>query len=85
MCLAAADVTTGECEWFLDQTPESFLNITEQLYRLQPAELVVHFTSDETSDKLNEWLAARLPECVVTRYEESMPEADYFSQHFLKQ
>ena len=82
MCLVAADVTTGECEWFLDQTPESFLNITEQLYRLQPAELVVRFAADETSDKLNEWLAARLPECVVTRYEESTPEADYFTQHF---
>ncbi len=71
MCLAAADVTTGECEWFLDQTPESCLNITQQLYRLQPAELVVHFASDEMSEKLQEWLAARLPECVVrimTRY-----------------
>lgn len=82
MCLAAADVTTGECEWFLDQTSESFLNITEQLYRLQPAELVVHFTSDEMSEKLQEWLAARLPECVVTHYDESTPEADYFAQHF---
>lgn len=82
LCLAAADVTTGECEWFLDQTPESFLNITEQLYRLQPAELVVLLTSDDTRDKLQEWLAARLPECVVTRYEESTPEADYFAQHF---
>ena len=82
MCLAAADVTTGECEWFLDQTPESFLNITEQLYRLQPAELVVHFASDEMSEKLQEWLAARLPECVVTHYDESTPEADYFAQHF---
>lgn len=51
MCLAAADVTTGECEWFLDQTPESFLNITEQLYRLQPAELVVHFTSEKMRDR----------------------------------
>lgn len=82
MCLAAADVTTGECEWFLDQTSERFLNITEQLYRLQPAELVVHFTSDEMSEKLQEWLAARLPECVVTHYDESTPEADYFTQHF---
>lgn len=82
MCLAAADVTTGECEWFLDQTSESFLNITEQLYRLQPAELVVHFTSEEMSEKLQEWLAARLPECVVTHYDESTPEADYFTQHF---
>lgn len=82
MCLAAADVTTGECEWFLDQTPESFLNITEQLYRLQPAELVVRLASDETSEKLKEWLAARLPECVVTHYDESTPEADYFTQHF---
>ena len=82
MCLAAADVTTGECEWFLDQTPESFLNITEQLYRLQPAELVVHFTSEKMREKLQEWLAARLPECVVTHYDESTPEADYFTQHF---
>ncbi|WP_304282105.1 DNA mismatch repair protein MutS [Phascolarctobacterium succinatutens] len=82
MCLAAADVTTGECEWFLDQTPESFLNITEQLYRLQPAELVVHLASEEMSEKLQEWLAARLPECVVTHYDESTPEADYFAQHF---
>ncbi|WP_449037939.1 DNA mismatch repair protein MutS [Phascolarctobacterium sp.] len=82
MCLAAADVTTGECEWFLDQTPESFLNITEQLYRLQPAELVVHLASEEISEKLQEWLAARLPECVVTHYDESTPEADYFAQHF---
>lgn len=82
MCLAAADVTTGECEWFLDQTSESFLNITEQLYRLQPAELVVRLASDETSEKLQEWLAARLPECVVTHYDESTPEADYFTQHF---
>lgn len=82
MCLAAADVTTGECEWFLDQTSESFLNITEQLYRLQPAELVVHFTSEEMREKLQEWLTARLPECVVTHYDESTPEADYFMQHF---
>ena len=82
MCLAAADVTTGECEWFLDQTSESFLNITEQLYRLQPAELVVHFTSEKMREKLQEWLAARLPECVVTHYDESTPEADYFTQHF---
>ena len=82
MCLVAADVTTGECEWFLDQTSESFLNITEQLYRLQPAELVVHFTSEGMREKLQEWLAARLPECVVTHYDESTPEADYFTQHF---
>ena len=82
MCLVAADVTTGECEWFLDQTSESFLNITEQLYRLQPAELVVHFTSEKMREKLQEWLAARLPECVVTHYDESTPEADYFTQHF---
>ena len=58
------------------------MNITEQLYRLQPAELVVHLTSDDTRDKLQEWLAARLPECVVTHYDESTPEADYFTQHF---
>ena len=82
LCLAAADVSTGECEWFYDASRESFLNITEQLYRMQPAELVLRFAAQATDEKLHEWLAVRLPECVVSEYVEEAAPADYFTQHF---
>ena len=82
LCLVACDVSTGECEWFFDDSKEAFLNITEQLYRLQPAELVLHLGYEETINKLREWLEARLPECVVSSYNVPDSEADYFAQHF---
>ena len=82
LCLVACDVSTGECEWFFDDSKEAFLNITEQLYRLQPAEMVTWLSYEDTITRLREWLSARLPECVVSRYDEKMPEADFFAQHF---
>ena len=81
LCMAVADVSTGECRWFLASGNEKMLDITEQLYRLQPAELVA--TADLTErEQLLEWLQAKLPECTVTNYAEEDVEADYFSQHF---
>lgn len=81
ICLAAADVSTGECQWFTASGGERMLEITEQLYRLQPAELVA--AEGLTAwDDLQEWLHARLPECAVSNYIEEAPEADYFAQHF---
>lgn len=79
--LAAADVTTGECQWFSASGKEQLLAITEQLYRLQPAELVLQLT-EEAAAKLHEWLEARLPECSVTTYVEENAKAAYFAQHF---
>lgn len=80
--LAAADVTTGECQWFSSSGKEQLLAITEQLYRLQPAELVLQLQNDQTKAELQEWLAARLPECSVTTYVEENVGAAYFAQHF---
>ncbi len=82
LCLAAADVSTGECEWFKAEGKDQFLAITEQLYRMQPAELVVRLENPETIDNLQAWLAARLQDCSVTNYIEENAEADYFTQHF---
>ena len=82
LCLVACDVSTGECEWFFDDSKEAFLNITEQLYRLQPAEMVTWLSYEETINHLREWLEARLPECVVSSYNVPDAEADYFAQHF---
>ena len=82
LCFAAADVSTGECEWFFDDSKEAFLNITEQIYRMQPAEMVVSLGYQETIDRLREWLAARLPDCAVSGYDSKTPETAYFAQHF---
>lgn len=81
ICLAAADVSTGECQWFTASGGERMLELTEQLYRLQPAELVA-VEGLTAWDDLQEWLHARLPECAVSKYIEEAPEEDYFAQHF---
>lgn len=79
--LAAADVSTGECSWFRAAGVERQNEIMEQLYRLQPAELVV---ASEISqwEPLGEWLKAKLPDCCWSCYVEENAEANFFAQHF---
>ena len=81
LCLAVADVSTGECRWFQALGQDKLLEIQEQLYRLQPAELVLTnaFTEQE---QLLEWVHSKLPECTITNYQEAASEQPYFSQHF---
>lgn len=79
VCLAAADVSTGECLWFTASGAERLLNITEQLFRLQPAEIVLHEEPDYW-DKLHEWLRSKLPECAISMWQEEL--GSYFSMHF---
>lgn len=81
ICLAAADVSTGECQWFTASGGERLPDIKEQLYRLQPAELV-NAADFAGWEDLREWLQARLPECALSHYAEAEPEADYFARHF---
>lgn len=79
VCLTAADVSTGECLWFIASGAERLLNITEQLFRLQPAEIVLHEEPDYW-DKLHEWLRSKLPECAISMWQEEL--GNYFSMHF---
>ena len=81
VCMAVVDVSTGECRWLEADGAEKMLEIEEQLYRLQPAELVLTDSFQE-QEQLLEWLLSKLPECTLTRYKEENPEADYFAQHF---
>ncbi|MGM9529972.1 MAG: DNA mismatch repair protein MutS [Phascolarctobacterium sp.] len=81
VCMAVADVSTGECRWLEADGAEKMLEIEEQLYRLQPAELVLTDSFQE-QEQLLEWLRSKLPECTITRYKEENPEANYFAQHF---
>ena len=69
VCMAVADVSTGECQWFLATGHDKMLELEEQLYRLQPAEMVLPAELAE-QEQLLEWLRAKLPECTLTNYAE---------------
>ena len=81
VCMAVADVSTGECQWFLTKGNDRLLELEEQLYRLQPAELVLTHSLAE-QEQLMEWLGAKLPECTLTNYVEEKAGEEYFPQHF---
>lgn len=81
LCLAAADVSTGECQWYMAHGTERMNDVLEQLYRLQSAEIVMA-PGLEQENVLKEWLRSRLPECAICTYAEENTEADYFDNHF---
>ena len=81
VCMAVADVSTGECQWFLTKGNDRLLELEEQLYRLQPAELVLTHSLAE-QEQLLEWLGAKLPDCTLTNYVEEKAGEEYFPQHF---
>ena len=81
VCMAVADVSTGECQWFLTRGNDRLLELEEQLYRLQPAELVLTHSLAE-QEQLLEWLGAKLPECTLTNYVEEKAGEEYFPPHF---
>lgn len=81
LCLVAADISTGECQWFTGEGAEMLSSVKEQLYRIQPAEAVIYSGIDNL-DKLEAWLKAKLPDCAVSYYQEENENADYFAAHF---
>ena len=81
LCLVSADVSTGECQWVVAEGGERMLNIAEQLFRMQPAEIVATEGIANWS-KLAEWIGIKLPECTVTNYSSYEAEEIYFTKHF---
>ncbi len=81
LCLSAVDISTGECLWFTAKGDSSEDAVWEQLYRLQPSEIVLSSGSDEWG-WLEQLLKQRLPECMVSRYIFEKADSDYFSKHF---
>lgn len=81
LCMSAVDVSTGECLWFSATGDSSEDAVWEQLYRLQPSEIVLSFGGDEWV-WLEQLLQQRLPQCMISRYVFGNSGNDYFSQHF---
>jgi DNA mismatch repair protein MutS len=83
LCLAASDISTGECIWALF-TGSSRLNaVCDQLYRLLPAELVL-VGKLEGLPTINNFLQQRVSGCAITNL--TVPDLtthpDLVQQHF---
>ena len=81
LCMSAVDVSTGECLWYSAKGDSSEDAVWEQLYRLQPSEIVLSDGGDEWV-WLEQLLQQRLPQCMISRYVFGNSGNDYFSQHF---
>ncbi len=81
LCMSAVDVSTGECLWYSATGDSSEDAVWEQLYRLQPSEIVLSFGGDEWV-WLEQLLQQRLPQCMISRHVFGNSGNDYFSQHF---
>ena len=79
-CLAFADVSTGECAWYLARGKDREEAVLDQLYRIQPAELVLTEPQEALGGLLDK-MAQKLPDCMVNQYD-PVPGLDYFRQHF---
>ena len=80
-CVVFADVTTGECLWFSASGENSEEAVFEQLYRLQPMELVL-VDGVPYAQEYSELIAKRMPKCVVTYVPAEHDATNYFNVHF---
>lgn len=81
LCMSAVDVSTGECLWFSAKGDGKDDAVWEQLYRLQPSEIVLSSDSGDWT-WLEQLLQQRLPECMVSRFGLNKNDNSYFRQHF---
>nr|WP_092067823.1 DNA mismatch repair protein MutS [Dendrosporobacter quercicolus]NSL46795.1 DNA mismatch repair protein MutS [Dendrosporobacter quercicolus DSM 1736]SDL64124.1 DNA mismatch repair protein MutS [Dendrosporobacter quercicolus] len=74
LCLAAADISTGECLWVGYEGINRLPALCDQLYRLMPAELVI--AGEIANDgELKAFINSRLANCAVSNFKEFDAEA----------
>ena len=81
LCLALADVSTGECRWFTANGSERLLAVEEQLFRLQPSEIVLK-SGIEQWEALEGWIKTKLQDCLYSFYEPVGAAEDFVQKHF---
>ncbi len=81
LCLTVADVSTGECRWYTANGSERLQLVEEQMFRLQPSEIVLK-SGIEQWDTLESWIKAKLPDCMYSFYEPDGTGGDLVTRHF---
>ena len=79
ICASFADISTGECAWYVTRGENRLEFVLDQLFRLQPAELIA-VGAISGWEQISTALGQKLPECVVGKFS---PDKDinYFAQH----
>ncbi len=80
ICLSAADVSTGDCLWFVAEGRDRLSHLSEQLYKLQPSELVRGNQVEHWED-FAQWLQNKLENCTIN-LSFTADGRDYYVQHF---
>lgn len=74
--LAVSDVSTGECFWGHYEGVQAVAQLTDQLFRLLPAELVFlpfSETCQQQNDLIQEFCQQRLPDCRLQNWPVGLP------------
>ena len=80
LCAAFADISTGECAWYVARGTSRTEFVLDQLFRLQPAELIA-VGAISGWEKISMSLGQKLPECVTGKFSPDK-DVNYFAQHF---
>ncbi len=81
LCMALADVSTGECRWYTANGSERLLSVEEQMFRLQPSEIVLQSGIEQWND-LEHWIKSKLPDCLYSFYEPADVTENFVQRHF---
>lgn len=78
--LGLADVSTGEASWYEASGPYWEDLLMDQIYRMQPAELVLA-PDEQLPERFLQELSQKLPQCMVNRFQKD-GGIDAFARHF---
>lgn len=80
LCVTFADISTGECFWYLAYGNNRQEFVLDQIFRLLPAELIGTGPM-QNWDAFMESLQQKLPHCLVSKFTLDS-SLDYFTRHF---
>lgn len=83
LCVSFADISTGECSWYVARGSNRTEFVLDQLYRLQPAELIA-IGAISNWEQITGGLKQKLPQMVISKYS-LHSEFNYFTAHFKDQ
>ena len=80
LCVSFADISTGECQWYMSVGSSRREFVLDQVFRLQPAELIA-VGAIEDWEKITATIKQKLPQCIFSKFTCDEHE-DFFAKHF---
>ena len=80
LCVSFADISTGECQWYMSVGSSRREFVLDQVFRLQPAELIA-VGAIEDWEKITATIKQKLPQCIFSKFTCDERE-DFFAKHF---